>query len=90
MLKFLKSLFGKNKETSEQVAPYKVEAPAQPVSEVKVDPVSVALDLEPVMVAVESNKTPKKPRTPAKKPSTKKAPLATKSTSGRGRKPKAK
>jgi hypothetical protein len=75
MFKFLKSLFGK-KEQDAVVAPYKVETPvntqitdavtqmAQPVTEVTVDPVAVALDLEPVVISVQPAKTPKKPRGP--------------------------
>jgi hypothetical protein len=92
MFKFLKSLFGKKEQVAATPAPYKIETPAQPVSEVNVDPVSVALDLEPVVIAVETNKAPKKPRAP--KSSTPKAanPKLEKKvvTGSRGRKPKSK
>lgn len=48
-------------------APYKVETPAepvQPVVEAKVDPVAVALDLEPVDLAAKPAEPAKKPRKP--------------------------
>ena len=68
MIKFIKSLFGVKDAPVEQVN--------QP-AEVKVDPVSVALDLEPVDLSVpaEPAKKPRKPRTPkdsGKKPAAKK------------------
>lgn len=68
MIKFIKSLFGVKDSPAEQVN--------QP-AEVKVDPVSVALDLEPVDLSVpaEPAKKPRKPRTPkdsGKKPAAKK------------------
>ena len=89
MFKFLKSLFGKKEQAPAAEAPYKVETPVQPVTEVKVDPVAVALDLEPVAMSAEPAKAPKKPRAPrsstpkAAKPKTEKKPAA------KGRKPKA-
>jgi hypothetical protein len=67
-------------------APPKVETPAepvQPVVEVKVDPVAVALDLEPLDLAAtaEPAKKPRKPRAPkvaTAKPAVKKAPATAK------------
>ena len=57
--------------------PVKAVEEVQPVVENKVDPVSVALDLEPVAVAqtaAEPAKKPRKPRAPkAEKPAAKKA-----------------
>lgn len=57
--------------------PVKAAEEVQPVVENKVDPVSVALDLEPVAVAqtaAEPAKKPRKPRAPkAEKPAAKKA-----------------
>lgn len=91
MLTFLKELFfGKSKDDAEK-APYKVETPVvagdvapQPVTEVKTDPVAVALDLEPMDFAASTpvaTKAPRKPRAPktaeakpAKKAAAKKPP----------------
>ena len=95
MLKFLKELFlGKPAEPVVS-APYKVPEPVattpissvveevQPVTEVKTDPVAVALDLEPLDLSAtaEPAKKPRKPRAPktaeakpAKKVAAKKAP----------------
>ena len=88
MFKFLKSLFGKKEKPAAVEAPYKVETPVQPVTEVKVDPVAVALDLEPVAIVAEPAKAPRKPRSP--KSSTPKAvkPKSEKKPAARGRKPK--
>lgn len=88
MFKFLKSLFGKKEQAPAVEAPYKVETPVQPVTEVKVDPVAVALDFEPVAISAEPAKAPRKPRAP--KTSTPKAakPKAEKKPAARGRKPK--
>ena len=70
MFKAIKEFFtGKPAE-----APYKVEAPAvqpvveavQPVVEAKVDPVAVALDLEPLDLAATAQPA-KKPRKPKAK-----------------------
>lgn len=84
MFKAIKEFFtGKPAE-----APYKVETPApavqpvvetaQPVVEAKVDPVAVALDLEPLDLAATAQpaKKPRKPRAPKvaeAKPAAKKA-----------------
>ena len=92
MLKFLKELFlGKPAEPVVS-APYKVPEPdattpissvveeVQPVTEVKTDPVAVALDLEPLDLSAtaEPAKKPRAPKTaeakPAKKVAAKKAP----------------
>jgi hypothetical protein len=98
MFKAIKEFFlGKPVEVP---APYKVEAPTvepvkeevktvveevQPVVETKIDPVAVALDLEPVDFAASTTpvtaKKPRKPRAPkvaAEKPATKKAALVKK------------
>ena len=97
MLKFLKELFLGTPTESVVSAPYKVPEPVattpiplvveevQPVTEVTADPVSVALDLEPMDFATATTpitaKKPRKPRAPktaeakpAKKVTTKNAP----------------
>lgn len=86
MFKAIKEFFF-GKEPSNTEAPYKMEPPtlvdnvAQPVTEVKADPVAVALDLEPMELSAsaEPAKKPRKPRAPkaaeakpAKKTATKK------------------
>ena len=88
MFNFLKSLFGKKEQTATPAAPYKVETPVQPVTEVNVDPVAVVLDLEPMTISAEPARAPKKPRSP--KSSTPKAakPKSEKKPAARGRKPK--
>jgi hypothetical protein len=97
MFKKIKEFFtGKPAEVAPAVesAPYKVPEPAatpaplaaepvQPVVEAKVDPVAVALDLEPLDLAVtaEPAKKPRKPRAPkaaVAKPAKEKAPAKAK------------
>ena len=95
MFKAIKEFFlGKPVEVP---APYKVEAPTvepvkeevktvveevQPVVETKIDPVAVALDLEPVDFAASTTpvaaKKPRAPKVAAEKPATKKAALVKK------------
>jgi hypothetical protein len=94
MLKLIKSFFGLDKAPEKQASEtpamaYDVTQPAdtQPVTEVKADPVAVALDLEPMdfsKTAEAPAKKPRKPRAPkaaaekpaktvkAKKPATEK------------------
>jgi hypothetical protein len=71
MLKLIKSFFGFDKEAEKQAeVPYKVETPVvgmdltQPVTEVKADPVAVALDLEPMDFSKTEEAPAKKPRKP--------------------------
>jgi hypothetical protein len=106
MFKAIKEFFtGKPAEVAPVVesAPYKVPEPAattptplvaevQPVVENKVDPVAVALDLEPVVIA-EPAKKPRKPRAPKvaeAKPATPKKVATPKKAAAIKAKPKAK
>jgi len=65
---FLYYTLTKDQASTGNNAPYKVETPkeepAQPVTENKVDPVSVALDLEPVAISEPAKTRGRKPKNP--------------------------
>ena len=81
VIKHIKKFFGFTEQVA--VAPYKVDAPAEVVTPAPaLDPVAVALDLEPLTLST-PDKKPRKPRAPkaeavkatkapAKKPAVKK------------------